>query len=171
MEPVFEHSMRCPRCGGLNDLDAEWCMQCAARLRATPTKIDLKAGAPSISEIVGGGLDVLAGEPHEGFDEGIRKAFAIQGHVVTWTCSRCSHPNDITASACVGCGMTFVDSARALADAEMPKKESKVTFKAIGIVLGGAVVMRLVAGLISPWAAAGLLLAVVIRFAVRYLRA
>ena len=122
-------------------------------------------------EIVGGGLDVMAGDPHEGFDEGIGKAFTLEGGAVTWTCSKCTHPNDIKASLCGGCGTTFVESARAIADAEMPKKQSKVSFKAIGIVLSAAVVMRLVAGLISPWAAAGVLVAVLIRFGVRYLRA
>jgi ribosomal protein L40E len=171
MEPVFDHSVRCPHCGGLNDLDAEWCMQCSERLRLARQKIDMDAGAPTMREIVGGGLDVVAGDPHEGFDEGIGQAFAVQGRAVKWTCSKCSHLNDIQATACAGCGTTFVDSARAIADAEMPKKQSKVALKAIGIVLGAAVVMRLVAGLISPWAAAGLLIAVGIRFAVRYLRA
>jgi hypothetical protein len=131
----------------------------------------MDAGAQTVREIVGGGLDVLAGDPHEGFDEGIGKAFAVHGRAVKWTCSKCSHPNDIEAVACTGCGTMFIDSARAIADAEMPTKQSKVTLKASGIVLGAAVVMRLVAGLISPWAAAGLLIAVAIRFAVRYLRA
>lgn len=122
-------------------------------------------------ELVGGGLDVVAGDPHEGFDEGIGQAFALQGDSVTWPCGRCGHVNDIKASACAGCGRSFSESARFIADAEMPKKRFRASMKALGIVAGGVVVMRLVAGLISPWAAAGLLAAAGIRSVVRFLRA
>lgn len=170
MTTDWEHSLRCPHCGGLNDADAEWCMQCSKRLRPQREPVDMNAGAPGLAEIVGGGLDVVAGDVNEGSDEAISQAFAVQGDAVTWTCGRCQHRNDIRASECAGCGRSFAQSARWIAETEMPKKQSRATLKAIGIVGGGAILMRLVAGLISPWVAAGLLGAAFIRWCLRYLR-
>jgi ribosomal protein L37E len=145
-------------------------MQCSKRLKPEREQIDLNAGAPTMRELVGGGLDVVAGTPNEGFDDGIGQAFALQGDKVTWPCGRCGHINDIKASTCAGCGHSFMESARFIADAEMPKKRFRSGMKALGIVTGGAVLMRLVAGLISPWAAAGLLAAAGVRVVVRFLR-
>ena len=170
MTTTWEHSARCPYCGGLNDLDAEWCMQCSKRLRAARPEVDKDAGAPTARDIILGGLDIVAGDPHEGSDEGIADAFVVTGSAVTWTCRRCGHLNEIRASTCAECGTSFVDSARSIADDQVPAKQSRSMLKAAGIVAGGAVVMRLVAGLISPWAAAGLLGAATLRFVVRYLR-
>lgn len=171
MTTEWDHSMRCPHCGGLNDLAAEWCMQCSRRLVPQREEIDLNAGTPTAREIVGGGLDMIAGDVHEGSDEGIEGAFAVEGGAVTWTCGRCAHRNPIEATVCEACGRSFVESARVIADAELPKKRFHSSLKAFGILLGGAVVMRLVAGLISPWAAAGLLAGAVIRGVVRFFRA
>jgi hypothetical protein len=155
----------------LNDLDAEWCMQCSRRLVPARKKVDMNEGAVSAGEIVAGSLDLVAGDAHEGSDEGIADAFVVTDSGVTWTCGRCGHLNEIKASACVGCGMTFVDSARKIASEQIPGKQSRSIMKALGIVAGGAVVMRLVAGLISPWAAAGVLGAAAVRTLVKYLRA
>ena len=145
-------------------------MQCSARLRAARTEVDMNAGAPTARDIVSGGLDIVTGDPHEGSEEGIADAFVVTGSAVTWTCGRCGHLNEIRESACADCGTSFIESARSIADDQMPAKQSRSVLKAAGIVAGSAVVMRLVAGLISPWAAAGLLGAAAIRFAVRYLR-
>jgi hypothetical protein len=170
MKTDWERTFRCPHCGGLNDLAAEWCMQCSKRLKPQDVPVDISAGAPRLSEIVSGGLDVVAGEVHEGSDEGISQAFAVQGDAVTWTCGRCQHRNEIRASVCAGCGRSFNESARWIADTGLPKKRSRATLKAVGIVGIGAVVMRLVGGLISPWLAAGVLGAALIRWLLRYLR-
>ncbi len=145
-------------------------MQCNRRLVATRRAIDVNAGAPSAREIVSGGLDIVGGDPHEGSDDAIADAFVVAGSSVTWTCGKCGHLNEIRSSVCAGCGLSFVDSARKIADNEMPRKKSRSAMKAFGIVAGGAVVMRLVAGLISPWAAAGVLGAAALRTLVRYLR-
>lgn len=145
-------------------------MQCSKELRGARPEIDMNAGAPTAGDIVSGGLDVIADDPHGGSDEGIAEAFVVTGSAVTWTCGRCGHLNEIRASACAGCGTSFVDSARSIADDQIPAKQSRSILKAAGIIAGGAVVMRLVAGLISPWAAAGLLGAAALRFVVRYLR-
>jgi hypothetical protein len=145
-------------------------MQCSKRLKPQRADIDMNVGAPGFTELVGGGLDVIAGDVHEGSDEGITQAFAVGDDEVTWTCGRCRHRNDIKASSCAECGRSFAESARWIADSGIPKKQSHAAMKAIGIVGGGAVLMRLVGGLISPWAAAGLFGAACIRWIVRYFR-
>ena len=145
-------------------------MQCTERLRPARPSIDLDEGTVGFKEVVAGGLGVIAGETHEGSDEGISQAFAVQGKKVGWSCGRCAHINDIRASSCESCGRSFVESARLIADAGVPAKQQRATLKAFSAVLGGAVLMRLVAGLISPWAAAGPFGAATIRFLVRYLR-
>lgn len=145
-------------------------MQCNERFRPARATIDTNAGAPRAREIVAGGLDVVAGEAHPGSDEGLGEAFVVTAAGVTWTCARCGTLNQVDASDCSACGMSFTDSARRIADSALPAKQSRSILKAVGIVAGGAVVMRLVAGLISPWAAAGVLGAAALRTVIRYLR-
>jgi hypothetical protein len=146
-------------------------MQCSTRLKPEKVAIDMNAGTPDLKEIVGGGLGILAGEPNEGSDEGIAQAFAVQGGAVTWTCGRCQHHNPVEASVCAGCGRSFAESARWIADTSVvPKKRSRSTLKALGIVSVGAVGMRLVAGFISPWAAAAVFGGVALRSVIRLFR-
>lgn len=162
--------MRCPHCGGLNDLAAEWCMQCSKRLKPDRKEIDMDAGAPALSEIVSGGIGILAGS-EEPRDEGLTEAFAVQGDSVTWTCGRCQHRNDIRASSCESCGRSFTESARWIADTSVvPKKHTRSTLKALGALSAGAVLMRLVAGLISPWAAFALFGGILLRSLIRFFR-
>lgn len=171
MTTEWDNSIRCPHCDGLNDADAEWCMQCSARLRPARKTIDMGAGAPGFSEIVAGGLGVLAGEANEGSDEGIAQAFSVEGDAVKWTCGRCQHRNDIRASACESCGRSFAESARWIADTSVvPKKQGRSTLKALGMLSVGAVLMRLVAGLVSPWAAFALFGGILLRFVIRSFR-
>jgi len=125
---------------------------------------------PSAREIVGGALDIVAGPGHEGDDEGLRQAFSVGEKKVTWNCTRCGFSNPIEAQKCEDCGRAFMDTAATLAAFAVSQKQSHSTMKALGLVLGGAVVMRLVAGLISPWAAAAFLGGAVGRFLLKYLR-
>lgn len=161
--------MRCPHCGGLNDLDAEWCMQCSRRLKPPRPRIDFDAGGPGVRETVAGALDVVAGEGY-GDDEGLRRAFTLGEKKASWVCARCGYFNELKADVCADCGRPFTDTAAALAGVEVAKKQSRSVLKALGIVTVGAVVMRLVAGLISPWAAAAVLGGAILRFLVKYLR-
>lgn len=168
----WDNSVRCPHCDGLNDLAAEWCMQCSRRLVEQKKPIDMNAGAPRMSEIVSGGLGVIAGDPGHVTDDGIGEAFDVgfEGRV-TWRCGRCQHRNDIKASVCAECGRSFVESARWIADTTIvPKKQTHATLKALGIVSLGAVGMRLVAGFISPWAAFAVFGGIVLRSLVRLFR-
>jgi RNA polymerase subunit RPABC4/transcription elongation factor Spt4 len=170
VDQQWEHSKHCPECGGLNDLDAEWCMQCSSRLVAQKVRVDMDAGTPGLSEIVGGGLDVIAGNPHPGIDDGIEQVFSVQGDKVTWSCGRCHHVNDIKSNVCESCGTSFVESARGVSDALMPKKTYRANLKALGYLSVSAVVLRLVAGFVSPWAAAALFGGIVLRAIVRFFR-
>ncbi|MGH2757321.1 MAG: hypothetical protein ACRDI3_05985 [Actinomycetota bacterium] len=170
MDAEWDHSMRCPHCGGLNDLEAEWCMQCTKRLKPVPKKVDIAAGPPGAREIVGGALDIVAGPGYESDDEGLRQAFSVGGKKVTWNCSRCGYSNPIETQRCADCGRSFIDTAQELAAFEVSKKGSYTALKAISYVLVGAVLMRLVAGLISPWAAAAVLGGALLRFLLKYLR-
>lgn len=131
----------------------------------------MEAGAPRLSEIVSGGLGVIAGDIEAGSHEGLSHAFAVEGDSVTWTCGRCQHDNEIRASKCENCGRSFAESARWIADTSVvPKKQSRSTLKALGILSVGAVFMRLVGGLISPWAAFALLGGIVLRWVIRLFR-
>lgn len=168
MSAEWDHSFRCPHCGGLNDLEAEWCMQCARRLK--PARKPIEDDRPSAGEIAAGALDIVAGESYADTDEALAQTFAVYGGKASWTCTKCGELNDIRADKCSSCGATFVASARRIADLDVKKMESRSILKALGIVAIGAVVMRLVAGLISPWAAAAVLGGAVLRTIVKYLR-
>src|SRR5688572_13333821 len=121
----WDNSFRCPHCGGLNDLGARWCMQCSERLVPEEKTIDMDAGAPGFSEIVSGGLGIIAG-PSEVDDSGIAEAFAVEGKNVTWACGRCQHRNDIRASKCASCGRSFAESARWIANMSVvPRKKQR----------------------------------------------
>jgi len=170
MSTEWDHSFRCSHCGGLNDLDAEWCMQCSERLRPPAPRVDLDEGRPSAREVIGGALDIVAGHAYEGDDEALRHAFSVSERGVTWNCSGCGNMNPIDAEVCTDCGRAFAETAHSWAGVSVAKKQSNATLKAAGLVLGGAVVMRLVAGLISPWAAGAFLGGAVLRFVVKYLR-
>lgn len=74
------------------------------------------------------------------------------------------------ADNCASCGTAFLDSARRIADMDVKRMESRSIWKAFGFVMIGAVVMRLVAGLISPWAAAVVLGGALLRTIVKYFR-
>ena len=142
-------------------------MQCSKRLKPERKRIDMSAGAPRLSEIVSGGLGVVAGSGDPQVD-GVGEAFAVEGGAVKWTCGRCRHRNDIRASECESCGRSFTESARWIADTTVvPKKQKHSTLKALGMVSLGAVLMRLVAGLISPWAAFALFGSIALRWLVR----
>lgn len=187
MTTELTHSFRCPSCDGLNDLDAEWCMQCGRRFErpergsvaarasdlAAPTaSSETDGGGFSVKQALADGLDLVSSaEAPDAFDDELGRAFAVQNQKVTWSCTRCSHLNDIKASECTQCGRSFVDSVRMIVDSEVPMKQSRSIWKALGIVSIGAVVMRLVAGLISPWTALAVLGAALLRFLVKFLRA
>lgn len=143
-------------------------MQCSRRLK--PDRPGIDDDRPTVGEIAAGALDIMAGESYADSDEALAQTFAVQGGKATWTCARCGALNDMHADACSSCGATFIESARRIASSQVKEKESRSVLKAFGIVMIGAVVMRLVAGLISPWAAAAVLGGALLRTILKYLR-
>jgi hypothetical protein len=133
-------------------------------------EVTMKAEPPGAREIVGGALDIVAGPGYESDDEGLRQAFSVGGKKITWNCYRCGSSNPVEAQKCGDCGRSFMDTARELASFEVSKKRSYTAMKVLSYVLVGAVLMRLVAGLISPWAAAAVLGGALLRFLLKYLR-
>lgn len=118
---------RCPRCGGLNSLNAEWCGQCFQRF--TPDRSGLE---PSSKQSVAAGVpvpptgplrgDAIAGVPAPPGAGGVARAatsrpnrglgsthgaFAVREQGVVWRCSRCDTENPLDQRACSVCGTTF----------------------------------------------------------------
>jgi hypothetical protein len=79
---VSQSESRCPSCGALVALDAEWCGQCLRRLDPPP--------APEISPV--------RSAPASGGD---------RGAVPTWACPACQHENAIALDRCEVCGTPF----------------------------------------------------------------
>jgi hypothetical protein len=77
---------RCPSCGGLVAVDAEWCGQCYAPLRAATSVAEATDGA--VATPGGGALRVAEGRP-------------------AWTCSACGETNAIDEGLCATCGTPF----------------------------------------------------------------
>lgn len=143
-------------------------MQCAHRLK--PERAATKDERPGAREIAAGALDIVAADDGPD-DSGLASAFAVGDKKVSWSCVRCGTLNDVRADVCTNCEASFMDLARNIATFEVNKKKSRATLRAFGYLLGGAVVMRSVAGLVSPWAAAALLGGTALRTVVKYLRA
>lgn len=80
---------RCPTCGALVSIDAEWCGQCYAPLRPP--------------------------EPEAGQAEAVAGKLGVEGGRLSWACPVCGERNPIEASACPVCGTGF---ARLFAEPE-----------------------------------------------------
>lgn len=84
---------RCPTCGALVAVDADWCGQCFASLEGAST---LPTGPPPGPE-----------PPVEvGADRGDDSARAAAS-VPHWTCPSCGEENDLDADPCPSCGTPF----------------------------------------------------------------
>lgn len=80
---MSQSDRRCPSCGALVALDAEWCGQCLRRLEPPEGE---RVPAPVRSAAAGSGE--RAGEP-------------------TWVCPACEHENAIALDRCEVCGTPF----------------------------------------------------------------
>jgi hypothetical protein len=81
---------RCPTCGGLVSLEAEWCGQCLAPLDAPAQEGEghKKRAVPAPGARTGTGFRSDAGR-------------------LVWTCPTCEGVNPLEATACVTCGTPF----------------------------------------------------------------
>jgi hypothetical protein len=84
--------VRCPNCGALVTVDAEWCGQCFTSLRATP---DPERAKPAILQ-----RPAAVGEAVEG------------SALATWPCPTCGSMNPIELDVCGVCGTSFAQLLR-----------------------------------------------------------
>lgn len=105
---------RCPRCGGLNENDAEWCGQCFARFQPRPSepKTDDRPQGPSpyVQALAG-----VLGVDDDRSPEAIERIFDPDRGAV-WICPGCGLANPTTTDSCSECGLTFRQAARATVD-------------------------------------------------------
>jgi double zinc ribbon protein len=86
---------RCPACGALVAVDAEWCGQCYASLRESSRGHAAPAAAtPAATASPRTAADTLGGGPGDGPSSG-------------WRCPTCDAENDLDANACAVCGTPF----------------------------------------------------------------
>lgn len=128
---------RCPFCGALNPVDADWCGQCLARFtepgveygtgetdekesteedeeedEGEPPPTTSKAGTTSISEFEDSALGERIPVPPSAGGRAVRGAFQVTDEGIRWVCPRCETVNPIDANVCVACGATFADALR-----------------------------------------------------------
>jgi hypothetical protein len=115
---------RCPNCGGLNPVAADWCGQCLQRFTPKPPAAPpmASAAAPDAPPAPAAGISItdpagpMGGVPSEAAPtppavaQGTtRGAFTVRERGVVWTCSRCGTENDLHHPACSVCGTSFAE--------------------------------------------------------------
>lgn len=80
-------------------------------IRARPD--DRPSYLESLTELVGGG---------EAAPRGFERAVKVQGRGIVWTCAGCGADNDVGENACGACAMTFLSTARRIADDETTER-------------------------------------------------
>jgi ribosomal protein L40E len=102
---------RCPNCGALVAVDAEWCGQCFADLRARPEEPLPPAVVRPTADPTGAGDD---GDDTD----------AVSSDQAWWPCSVCGARNPIELEACARCGTPFADLMREV-PTDRPSAEPK----------------------------------------------
>jgi ribosomal protein L40E len=109
---------RCPNCGGLVGVDAEWCTQCFTRLdqgqvtvpgeQQTPEGQAVEGSDVPAPPITAPGAPVrrprAAAAPAAGGTPSIVRA---KGEEIVWDCTECGTENPIDAKLCSACGTPF----------------------------------------------------------------
>jgi RNA polymerase subunit RPABC4/transcription elongation factor Spt4 len=129
--------VRCPQCGGLNRVGAEWCGQCLERFvppkppeirggtagggppppPPPPESLQPQAGISELSQIE----PPTAAAPASSSPAG-GKAFLVGADGINWACKHCETVNSIETDVCSVCGMAFADLLRPVAP-ERPKRD------------------------------------------------
>lgn len=100
---------RCPSCGGLASLDAEWCGQCFAPLRREPERPSEPAasGVPPEPDVPplppprpGSTNAVAVATPGGG-------SLEVSGGTASWDCPVCGERNSLEAIVCAVCSTPF----------------------------------------------------------------
>jgi hypothetical protein len=80
---------------------------------AAPARDDKTSYLESLSELLGAG---------EATPRGLERAVKVEGEEILWTCAGCGTDNGIRVNDCAGCGMSFVSTARRIADEETTER-------------------------------------------------
>ncbi len=128
-------TVRCPSCGGLNRLGAQWCGQCLDRF--APPSDPVGASAPSPRRAIGAPPPP---PPPPGLSAA--KPTASVGPItvgtdgITWTCRECDTANPFDASECSVCFTPFADLLRE-PEPERPQRDPN-TVALIALFFPGA---------------------------------
>jgi ribosomal protein L40E len=103
----WDDLVRCPTCGGLNALDAEWCGQCNRRFRAAGrrSRTEPATDGPSYVEALAGLLVGPEGVP----EGGMERVFRLDGESSAWVCAGCAAETQLEATRCRQCGRPFAE--------------------------------------------------------------
>lgn len=110
LERVAEQE-RCPHCGALNKVGAEWCGQCLVRLIAPPpppTSVPSPPGIEARASAPGETADLLSSPLRSGGTD----SFRVTDEGITWRCAVCENVNDLGQSICTVCGASFAETVR-----------------------------------------------------------
>jgi ribosomal protein L40E len=110
----WDDLVRCPTCGGLNALDAEWCGQCNRRFRAAGRRSRTEPATDRASYV-----EALAGllVGPEGVPEGgMERVFHLDGESSAWVCAGCAAENQLEATRCRQCGRPFAETVQAVVE-------------------------------------------------------
>ena len=141
-DAVFDELVRCPRCGSLNDPDADWCGQCLAE---SEPELDLPTG-PDVN-LLGRPLVDPAPMLTPDMANGL---FGLERGKPVWRCSICYTRNPVESDACSECGMPFIESAKREAGAFTQHLAEDSARKTVGIVSWSARFMLVIGGLVAP---------------------
>ena len=122
---------RCPHCGGLNPVNADWCGQCLERFTPKPAPAPVAVAPPPVDEPAVDIDALLSGITAEATSEKeeapprpaappppaaavgtTHGSFTVRKHGVVWTCSRCDTENPLDQQVCSVCGTTFAEVVR-----------------------------------------------------------
>ena len=119
---------RCPACAATLRPDAPWCTLCYADLRPAPALAPAPAPAPALAptQLPARLAPIPAAYADLDLDPLTAPLDALTGRpapVASWPCATCGAANDLTHSACAGCGAGFLAGLR---EAEGPLLELPV---------------------------------------------
>ena len=134
--PPELQAIRCPKCGGLNRVGAQWCGQCLERF-VPPKPLEIpgrsadggppppppppgasRPAADLLSELVAN--ETVITEPAESEparapslpSSGEGRAFLVGADGISWTCKQCETVNSLETDTCSVCGTSFADLLR-----------------------------------------------------------
>jgi hypothetical protein len=114
--PPELEEIRCPSCGGLNRVGAQWCGQCLERF-VPPKPLEIP------------GRSAESGPPPPPPPPGGRSAtipFSVGADGISWACKQCETVNPFDTEVCSACGTSFAELLRPPAPVKPERDPNKV---------------------------------------------